>query len=189
MKVALKLIILLAIAIISRFIDNDEDYIAWIRAARAFLIRRLSLVLDEVDINTADDYVKGSFYLTVTGASAEAGDDGQVGRGNRADGLLTPYRPMSLEALAGKNPVSHDGKIYNLFALELARNIVEQEMAEAAEVFLVSQIGRPIDEPQLMHIRLKEATAIEKEVSGLAASALKELPQYWKKLAGQKEPV
>lgn len=49
-------------------------------------------------INAADDYDKESVYLTLTGTSAEAGDDGSVGRGNRVNGLITPYRPMSLEA-------------------------------------------------------------------------------------------
>ena len=43
-----------------------------------------------------------SVYLTVTGTSAEMGDDGQVGRGNRPNGLITPYRPMTLEAAAGR---------------------------------------------------------------------------------------
>jgi S-adenosylmethionine synthetase len=49
-------------------------------------------------------------YLTVTGTSAEAGDDGEVGRGNRVNDLITPYRPISLEAAAGKNPVTHVGQ-------------------------------------------------------------------------------
>jgi len=61
----------------------------------------------EVAVNAADGETADSVYLTVTGLSAEAGDDGQVGRGNRVNGLITPYRPMSLEAAAGKNPVSH----------------------------------------------------------------------------------
>jgi len=56
---------------------------------------------------------EGGVYITKTGTSAESGDDGQVGRGNRFNGLITPQRPMSLEADAGKNPVNHIGKIYN----------------------------------------------------------------------------
>ena len=66
-------------------------------------------------MNTADGETADSVYLTVTGTSAEGGDDGQVGRGNRVNGLITPYRPMSLEAAAGKNPVTHVGKLYNLW--------------------------------------------------------------------------
>jgi len=76
--------------------------------------------------HTADGDTPESIYLTVTGTSAEAGDDGEVGRGNRANGLITPYRPMSLEATAGKNPVTHVGKIYNVLAQRIAAGIVRE---------------------------------------------------------------
>jgi S-adenosylmethionine synthetase len=53
--------------------------------------------------------------LTVTGTSAENGDDGQVGRGNRINGLITPYHPMSLEATSGKKPGKPHRKNLQLF--------------------------------------------------------------------------
>ena len=97
----------------------------------------------------------GSVYLTVTGTSAEAGDDGQVGRGNRVNGLITPCRPMSLEAVAGKNPVSHVGKIYNVLARTIAEAIVltVPEVA-AAQCYMVSEIGTPVTTPTITHVRL-----------------------------------
>ncbi len=103
-----------------------------------------------VDINTGDDYDNGVFYLTVTGLSMENGDDGSVGRGNRVNGLITPYRPMSLEACAGKNPVTHVGKLYNVLSRELAEDIYEMGQGDIQEVHMriVSQIGKPIDYPQ-----------------------------------------
>lgn len=56
--------------------------------------------LNVLDDPGADD--ESGLHLTVTGLSAEMGDDGQVVRGNRVSGLITPDRPMSLEAAAGK---------------------------------------------------------------------------------------
>ncbi len=87
----------------------------------------------------------GDVFLTVTGTSAEAGDDGEVGRGNRTCGLITPYRSITLEAAAGKNPVSHVGKLYNLVASRIAAAITAEipDVPDAACV-LVSQIGRPV---------------------------------------------
>jgi S-adenosylmethionine synthetase len=109
----------------------------------------------DVAVNTADDPIRGSFYLTVTGTSAEAGDDGQVGRGNRANGLITPGRPMTLEAAAGKNPVSHVGKLYNVAASLAARDLVTfLSNVSDAECVFVSRIGAPIDAPQIMGVRL-----------------------------------
>ena len=107
----------------------------------------------EIVINNAD--TPETVYLTVTGTSAEAGDDGQVGRGNRANGLITPYRPMSLEAVAGKNPVSHVGKIYSIMSQLIADRIIE-ELPETRQVYvyMVSQINEPITEPQALNVEL-----------------------------------
>ncbi len=111
-------------------------------------------------INTADGDTEDSIYLTVTGSSAEAGDDGQVGRGNRANGLITPGRPMSLEALAGKNPVSHVGKIYNIAARRIAEGVVAQvEGVVEAHCLLLSRIGHPIDQPELFEMRVRSGEA------------------------------
>lgn len=107
----------------------------------------------EVFVNTAD--TESSAYLTVTGTSAEAGDDGQVGRGNRASGLITPYRPMTLEAVAGKNPVSHVGKVYSIMTSLIAQRIADT-IPEVRQVYcyMVSQIGKPITDPQVVHVEV-----------------------------------
>ncbi len=109
----------------------------------------------DVFVNTADVPERNVVYLTVTGTSAEQGDDGNTGRGNRANGLITPSRPMSLEATAGKNPVNHVGKIYNVLA-ELIANKVYKEVMGIQEVYvkILSQIGKPIDYPLVADTQL-----------------------------------
>ncbi|WP_058995336.1 methionine adenosyltransferase [Haloarcula sp. CBA1127] len=103
-----------------------------------------------VHVNTADDYDAESIYLTTTGTSAEQGDDGSVGRGNRANGLITPNRPMSMEATSGKNPVNHIGKIYNLLSTAIAQSVAnEVDGIRQVQMRLLSQIGSPIDEPHV----------------------------------------
>lgn len=127
----------------------------------------------EINLNNAD--TENSAYLTVTGTSAEAGDDGQVGRGNRACGLITPYRPMSLEAIAGKNPVSHVGKIYSIMCQLIANRIV-QRLPEAKQVYvyMVSRINEPITEPQALNVELwgLEASKVKMEIKAIADEVL-----------------
>ena len=41
-------------------------------------------------------------YLSLLGTSAEDADSGQVGRGNRVNGLISLNRPLGTEAAAGK---------------------------------------------------------------------------------------
>lgn len=113
-----------------------------------------------VAVNTADDEAGGAVYLTLTGSSAECGDDGAVGRGNRITGLITPFRATSLEAAAGKNPISHVGKLYNALAWRAAQAVVNQVPAVGqAQVVLLSQIGGPLDQPQVACVTIWPAAA------------------------------
>ena len=166
----------ISIAMIDRFVSDIQEYISKKEAVKSFILEKLDLNNAQLFINSADDYKNESIYLTVSGTSAEAGDDGEVGRGNRINGLITPCRPMSMEAVAGKNPISHVGKIYNRFCLLLCKDIIEKEYAEAAEAFIVSQIGKPIDEPQLLHLKLKNCID-EKVVREFAQDRLKNIAQ------------
>jgi S-adenosylmethionine synthetase len=115
----------------------------------------------------------GAVYLTVTGTSAESGDDGETGRGNRSNGLITPLRPMTLEAVAGKNPVSHVGKLYNVAAGAMAEALVAEieEVAEA-ECYLVSRIGAPIDQPGTALARVR---TVDGRVAPETARAVEEI--------------
>ena len=127
-----------------------------------------------VFVNTADDYKKDIYYLTVSGLSMENGDDGSVGRGNRANGLITPMRPMSMEASAGKNPVTHVGKLYNILSNRVADEIYKMGRGDILEVHtrILSQIGSPIDEPQLASANLIFAPNVDKKKYEREAVAL-----------------
>ncbi len=172
-----------AIAIVDRYISSIEDYVSKINNIKEALLEQKWIASDtEININTADNYKTGSIYLTVSGTSAEGGDDGQVGRGNRANGLITPYRPMTLEAVAGKNPISHVGKIYNLFAMNLSKSIVVQGLAQEAYIYIVSQIGRPINEPLVLDIQLKEQNSDASVIERIAEEMLNEMPNMWKRI-------
>jgi S-adenosylmethionine synthetase len=114
--------------------------------------------------------------MTVTGTSAEMGDDGEVGRGNRVNGLITPNRPMSLEAAAGKNPVTHVGKIYNVLAFKIANRIYQEigeDRIEEVVVKLLSAIGQPIDTPQIASAQIvpKDGLRLD-EIKGDVASII-----------------
>jgi S-adenosylmethionine synthetase len=174
------------LAFIGAHLANSRDYLAKKMAiceAASFVAGAAFGAEATLELNTAD-LPPDRLYVTVTGTSAEAGDDGQAGRGNRANGLITPYRPMTMESLAGKNPVNHVGKLYNLAAGLIAEDIVTDiDEVEAAECFLVSQIGRPIGEPQVIDLRLKMASGaspadVRPRVHEIAAAHLAHLGRH-----------
>ncbi len=145
-------------AMVSKYIPDLDHYISTKEDMTSAIKDLASRTTDrEVDIHikTADDYDRKLVYLTVTGTSAEMGDDGSVGRGNRINGLITPNRCMSMEAAAGKNPVNHVGKMYNLVSTRMAEDIAKDvDGIKEVYVRILSQIGSPIDQPRAASIQL-----------------------------------
>ena len=145
-----------AMAFVDRFVESEKDYMRkkadiqadvqeWANAKGAF---------EKVNIyvNTLDMEGRGvdGVYLTVLGTCADGADSGQVGRGNKVNGVVSLNRPIGTEAAAGKNPVSHVGKIYNALTHQIARSVCEH-VPEVEEIYiwLLSQIGKPIDQPAI----------------------------------------
>ncbi len=148
----------IAAAFVDKYVANIKEYDA-IKQELADFIKEIAGEYTsrkvDVHVNTADNYETGCVYLTVTGTSAENGDDGSVGRGNRCNGLITPGRPMSMEASSGKNPVNHVGKIYNILANMIANRCAEEvEGIREVYVRILSQIGKPIDEPRALSVQV-----------------------------------
>ena len=172
-----------AMAFVDRFIESEKDYFTKKKEitdeVRAFIGERVGKKF-KVDLNTLDVHGRGlnGIYLTVLGTSAEDGDCGQVGRGNRVNGIIPLNRPISNEAAAGKNPVSHVGKIYNLLTHRMASKIYQEvEGVDEVYVWLLSQIGHPIDQPKVIAVQLiKEKNSDVKSVSmGIEEVVEKEL--------------
>lgn len=164
----------IATAFVDRFIDSEASYFRRKEELRGAVLEFLSREATsfeniDVDINALDSRggSADSIYLTVTGTSAEGGDSGQVGRGNRLSGLFSARRPGSNEAIAGKNPQSHVGKIYNVVAQKIAERVVEIEGVREAAVHLVSRIGQSVESPQMAAVEL--VLERDREVSELAA--------------------
>jgi len=143
-----------AMAFVDRFISSEQDYFEKKAKILDEIHRFVAVNTDfesvDVQLNTLDVQGRGlgGLYLTVLGTSADGGDSGQVGRGNRVNGLISLNRPFCSEAAAGKNPVSHVGKIYNVLTYRIAERVYEEVSGvEEVYIWLLSKIGSPIDHP------------------------------------------
>lgn len=166
--------LVVAAAMVSRYIFSREDYEEAREKVREVVLGKAGdLSVKRVYVNAADSGDR--IYLTVTGTSLEMGDDGATGRGNRGNGLITPMRPMTMEAIAGKNPVSHVGKIYNVMAQKAAAEIAEMDGVDEAYVTLVSKIGSPINQPLLRGVRISG----DLKLDSVLQSAVDSVLDYW----------
>ncbi|MCL5292770.1 MAG: methionine adenosyltransferase [Actinobacteria bacterium] len=157
-----ELLLTIALPLIDRFVENEAEYWSIKEAVgeeiTKFARRNLGpLESIKIELNTLDKKGRGmgGIYLSVTGTSAEDADSGEVGRGNRVNGVIALNRPSGMEAAAGKNPTSHVGKIYSILAHRIANEIyLGVEGVAEVYVWLASQIGRPVDEPRVASAQL-----------------------------------
>lgn len=146
----------IAMSFVDSFVKDEVDYFRKkgeiTEEAREFVNARTELERVSLTLNALDTPGRGlgGLYLTVVGTSAEAGDSGQVGRGNNVIVLIPLNRPNPSEAAAGKNPVSHVGKIYNVLSYQIADTIHRNVPGiKDCYVWLLSQIGQPINKPRV----------------------------------------
>lgn len=180
---------------IDKYIDDLDTYINYKEELKNnildFVLKFTNKNIN-IQINTADNFVKKSIYLTVTGTSAEMGDDGSVGRGNRCNGLITPNRPMSMEATSGKNPINHIGKIYNLLATHIAKKTVSEiDSIDEIYIKLLSEIGKPIDQPLVASAQIIPSnncnfSEIKREVEFIINNELENINKFTDKICSNK---
>lgn len=148
-----------AMAFVDSFVESESKYFVRKHEMLHALNESLNAKFDfEIHsaINCLDEQSQGidGLYLTVLGTSADHADSGEVGRGNMANRVISPSRPASSEATAGKNPVSHIGKIYNVMAFKIADKI-QKTISDFDEVivWMYNIIGRPVNEPKAIVIQ------------------------------------
>lgn len=189
-----------AMGLVERFVESETAYFRKkeeIREEGLRFLRSKTSMKVALDMNTLDARGRGirGVYLTLLGTSAEDGDCGQVGRGNRVHGVIPLNRPGSSEAAAGKNPVSHVGKIYNLLTYRLAERIY-RELGNVDEVYvwLLSKIGKPVDQPHIIAVQLAhemelELKALRPKVNDIVEDEFDHLDRFIHELAHGKIPV
>jgi S-adenosylmethionine synthetase len=109
-------------------------------------------------------------YVLGSGSCLEFGEEGFVGRGNGASGLIAVHRPKSVEAPFGKNPTYHSGKVYTLYAEEIARSI-HTALGVGATVAIVAHHSAPLREPTYVAVDL-HGEADHTQINDLVRTAL-----------------
>lgn len=195
------LTVTVAMPLIARFVGSETDYFvrkeALGREIASFIAEQKGFRRTGLHFNTLDSPGRGlgGVYLSLLGTSAEDADSGQVGRGNRVNGVIALGRPLGTEAAAGKNPLSHVGKIYTVLAHRLAREICEEiEGIREAHVLLLSRIGTPIDRPavaaaQLLPERGRRVTDVARRAEEIVERGLSTIGDFCMELAAGLHPV
>lgn len=197
-----KLRLTVAMPLLDKYISNEAAYFQrkeeMSQALTSWLCSRCNRIGEvTVKMNTLDHAGSGlsGMYLSVLGTSAEDADSGEVGRGNQVNGIIALNRPRGSEAAAGKNPVSHVGKIYSVLTHVVAAQIYRAiPGVRQAVVWLCSRIGAPISQPQVaaVQVALDGHTTlpdIEGAIREIVIQALERLPEFCRALTAGKYNV
>ncbi|MBR9706822.1 MAG: S-adenosylmethionine synthetase [Candidatus Diapherotrites archaeon] len=184
----------IAMAFVDKYVKNEQDYFRKKDEVLEALKHRFEV--HSLNLNTLDKKGNGEAgcYLSVTGLSADGGDSGEVGRGNRVNGLIPLMRPAGSEAAAGKNPFGHVGKIYSILSNELAKDIqTNVSGADQVTIWLLTKIGHPIDQP-LVNVSIHpnpraKLKDIEPQVKQRVNHSLDNINKFCKQLAKGKYDV
>ena len=190
-----------AMPLLANYVQSEKEYFERKNIVYKVMVEFLEKYKEfqtiEIHLNTLDEKGRGlgGIYLSLLGTSAEDADSGQVGRGNRVNGLISVNRPMGTEASAGKNPVSHVGKIYNVLAHKMAQEIYEAaEGIKEVYVLLLSRIGTPIDKPQMATAQIlfeegREIKEVAEKAEEIIDSKLKNINSFCRELGEGKHPI
>ena len=190
-----------AMPLIARLIRSEDEYferkVLLKKTIEEFLGSCGLFAGTSVGLNVLDEPGRGigGVYLSLLGTSAENADSGQVGRGNRVNGLISVNRPMGTEAAAGKNPVSHVGKIYNMLSHKTAEKIYKN-VAGISEVYvlLLSKIGVPVNSPHMASVKIRlekgfKIRDVSKRVEMIMERELADIALFCEQLAAGEYPA
>jgi S-adenosylmethionine synthetase len=191
-----------ALPLLDKFVVDEAAYFARKEEMRLTLFSYLQSRLENVrtlnvSMNTLDRRGAGlsGIYLSVLGTSAEDADSGEVGRGNQVNGIIALNRPRGSEAAAGKNPVSHVGKIYSVLTHVLAHRIYHEVPGlREVVVWLCSRIGDPVDSPRMASVQVKLANAssmaeVKDPIGCIVERELQRMPVFCSELAAGKYSI
>jgi len=193
--------VIVGMAFVDRYVKNESDYFKKKEVIQEeitnFVKKKSDFDKVTIELNTLDKRGRGvqGVYITVLGTSCEAGDSGQVGRGNRTNGVIPLNRPFCSEAAAGKNPVSHVGKIYNTLTHKIAGEIYKHVSGlEEVYIWLLSQIGSPIDQPAVAaaQVVMKDNNSfdsVKREIGEVVNHELENIGKFTDELAKGKIPI
>lgn len=191
----------ISMAFVDRHVSSEEEYFdkkaKILEEIQRFVQKNADYDDVDVELNTLDVRGRGlgGVFMTVLGTSADSGDSGQVGRGNRVNGLISLNRPFCSEAAAGKNPVSHVGKIYNVLTHRIAEQVIEKvPEVQEAYIWLLSKIGVSIDHPAIAaaQVIMKGGNSIgrvREEIKSVLDYELENIEEFCMELAHGKIPV
>lgn len=104
------------------------------------------IAIVQVVVNTQTKGPNPRPYLVTGGSCTDFGEEGAVGRGNKTHGIISSFRPNTMEAPHGKNPTYFVGKLLGYQADLIAKTVYET-LGAKCQVVLQANLGDELFDP------------------------------------------
>ena len=138
-----------------------EEYVEIIKKYER-MINKLVMDIDNtskynytININKFSDGAYYRYYSLVKGSCIECGEEGVVGRGNKSSGLISSFRPHTMEAPYGKNERYHTGRVLDFLCKELSEKIYNKYGIKNS-IYCIARNKNPLLKPYFFCISTKE---------------------------------
>lgn len=108
----------------------------------------------KIEINRMPDNTYRNYSL-VLGSCIECGEEGLVGRGNNAQGLISSFREHTVEAPCGKNERYHTGKVINFLGSKAVKRI-NDELNIRVTLYCLTRNRGSITRPYLFYLSVDD---------------------------------
>ncbi len=150
--------IIVCMPVISTEISSREEYYETVEKYEKKLQKEATKICKDTDYNVKvsvnakyDNDKRGTLYMLALGTSAECGEEGLVGRGNSSLGIISTFRPNSMEAPAGKNPRYHTGRVLGFLSNRLSKAIYN-ELGLKNQIVMLTRNKYSLVPPYLIYI-------------------------------------
>lgn len=126
------------------------EKILWDNAMKLQGVENYNLSV-EINKMANGDYL---MYSLIKGSCIECGEEGVVGRGNGSQGIISAFRPHTVEAPAGKNERYHTGRVLSFLA-ERAVNRIYNECGVKASIYCLTKNKNKLLEPFLFYVSVE----------------------------------
>lgn len=142
--------------LISKFFNNDIESQLYVDKH----VEKIKKYIEQKykNISFSIDY---HYYLTTTGSCIDFGEEGAVGRGNKTHGIISSFRPNTMEAPAGKNCTYFVGKVWGFLSDTIAKEIYEA-FNTPCQIIMQLNIGSKLYRPTHLFIQTEESVDQER---------------------------
>ncbi|MCX6729201.1 MAG: S-adenosylmethionine synthetase [Candidatus Saccharibacteria bacterium] len=153
----------------SAYYEREDDITRELEGYVASLSANESLEIN-LTVNSQTKGPNPHPYLVTGGSCTDFGEEGAVGRGNKTHGIISSFRPNTMEAPHGKNPTYFVGKVLG-YQADIISKAIYESTGSRCQIVLQANMGDDLFDPSNIIVSTEDDVP-SKDVDSIVAKCL-----------------